>query len=273
MGFNGFLQIQRACGTDAMVGDLARLRRASTGGFGIRAGTITADHVGARMNGELFVDGAGFSVRELIDRTVSSISTRTVPFRCRLRNSKVVNAEHRHHTSGWVRRRSDHAQQGRASDGSSQRRRQPRTRMSSQRASDPLQNSALQRLASYVSTGQAVDTYDARTPHCSRCSRRRSVVLAARRDLAGYRLSHLRARARSRLCTRCEENRMSDISPKSTAATPEYGLYCGRIDLDVRQDAEENACGSQPFSEHQNDSLPHKPTSYPKDTRREGRAV
>ena len=52
---------------------------------------------------------------------------------------KVADAGHCHHTSWWVRQRSDQPQQGGASNRNSQRRRQPRSCSPRQRESDLLQ--------------------------------------------------------------------------------------------------------------------------------------
>ncbi len=77
------------------VGDLDRLRRPNTGGFGIRVGAITADHLGGRMNGEPFGDGAGFPVGENIDWTVSIQIDQNGPIPMPSPQREIVDTEHR----------------------------------------------------------------------------------------------------------------------------------------------------------------------------------
>lgn len=57
------------------------------------------------------------------------------------------------------------------------------------------------------------------------CLRRQSVVRAEQGDLAGFRLPHLLACARSGCGSASRKHRTSDSSPKSTTATHEYGLH------------------------------------------------
>lgn len=51
--------------------DFNRIRCPGTGGFGVRAGTVAADHLGSRMCSQPFRDGIGFPIGENIHRTVS----------------------------------------------------------------------------------------------------------------------------------------------------------------------------------------------------------
>ncbi|MCW2301593.1 hypothetical protein M2251_006343 [Rhodococcus erythropolis] len=73
---------------------------------------------------------------------------------------EIVDTEHRDQSFRRIRQCSHQAQQGRASDGNSQRRRQPRSCSSSQRQCDLFQYSAQQRRALHVSTCQPPDLLD-----------------------------------------------------------------------------------------------------------------
>ena len=96
MGCNLFLHCLREVVPQMpTVGDLDRLRRPNTGGFGIRVGAITADHLGGRMNGEPFGDGAGFPVGENIDWTVSIQIDQNGPIPMPSPQREIVDTEHR----------------------------------------------------------------------------------------------------------------------------------------------------------------------------------
>lgn len=89
MGCNGFLySFGEVVPQVPTVGDLDFLRRPSASGFGIRAGTVAADHLGSGVRSQSFGDGAGFPVGENIDRAMRFHVDRTVPYRCRLRSAK-----------------------------------------------------------------------------------------------------------------------------------------------------------------------------------------
>ncbi|OQM78056.1 hypothetical protein B0E55_06101 [Rhodococcus sp. 66b] len=65
MGCNGFLH----CFGEVVpqMPAVCNLGRSGTGGFGIRAGAVAADHLCSRMFGEPVGDGAGLPVGENID--------------------------------------------------------------------------------------------------------------------------------------------------------------------------------------------------------------
>lgn len=118
------------------VGDFDRIRRSGTGRFGIGAGAVAADDLGTGMCSQLFGDGIGFAIGENIDWTVSIHVDQNCAVPMSPSQLEIIDTEHLDNGRGRIRQRSDQPQQGRSSDGSSQRGCQPQPCSSGQRESD-----------------------------------------------------------------------------------------------------------------------------------------
>jgi hypothetical protein len=104
MGCNGFLHcLGKVVPQVPAVGDFDRFGCSGAGGFGIRAGTVAADHLGTGMCSQPFGNCFGFPIGENIDGSVSAHIDQNCAVTMPPTESEIVDAKHFDSGRGRIR--------------------------------------------------------------------------------------------------------------------------------------------------------------------------